>query len=576
MNQSLNKANLALTLRDNMRKAGDRPTITFLNRGEVEQATTLTGYELHNLALKKASIILKRTTVLSEMERPVILAMSPGLDFITALFACVYAGVTIVTVPVSKNRISLERLKGIVDDCNATDILTDQVGTNTFQTLISLNEESKLNVVCLPKNDDINNQDPVVNDLPGFLKPNTANAFVQYTSGSSKAPKGVVLSSQNVLHNSSLVAELWEFDENTIMGNWLPHYHDMGLMGGIFYSILNGGRLVLMSPMAFAQKPIRWLKMISAFSVTVSGAPPFAFGQCLNQSDEEELKQLDLSTWKTAYCGAETVFRKVLDDFREKFKPMGLASSAVFACYGMAEITLFAGGQPSQHSNEKSASNLLIEPCVLSEKPLRAIEIVDPDSNVLLEDGQKGEVWLQSDSLGRGYLKGKKELPLEYHTSEFRSTHSQLDGEWFRTGDLGVKLNDHLYVHGRVKDTIIVNGLNVSAADIEWFAGEVHAELNGLGAAAFTTSADQEGRAHLLIETKLSKVQGVDMEEVEASIRSRIRFYFSVELDDVLILKRGTLDRTSSGKVRRMQIASKFDRSFYQSAILNQPKTELT
>lgn len=570
MKYPISKINLAHCLMDNLLAAGKRTTVTFLNKGEADRAVSLSGDELHDIALRKSSLILEHTDLGSARERPVILAMAAGLDFITTLFSCVYAGLTTVVVPVSKNRISLERLKGIVEDCGAIDILTDSVGTSAFESLISLSGNMGLNVVHVPQYDDITHPAPELSVLSGFAKKNTENAFIQYTSGSSKKPKGVVLSDKNIQHNSTLVGQLWGFNTDTVMGSWLPHYHDMGLMGGIFYSILNGGSLVFMSPMAFVQKPIRWLQLISSFGVTISGAPPFAFELCTNQSQGEEFRQLDLSSWKAAYCGAETVFRKVLEDFREAFKPAGLDPSAVFACYGMAEITLYAGGQPSHYSKGRHPDeNPLVEPCYLSETLVGGIKMVDPETGVLLDDGQKGEIWLQSDSLGRGYLVGSAGLPLEYNRAEFQNTHDELTGRWFRTGDLGVKMNNRLYVHGRIKDTIIVNGLNVSAADIEWYAGEVHPELNGLGAAAFTSRSDQEGRAHLLIESKRSRMNNIDLKEVETTIRSRIKFHFSVELDDVLILKRGILDRTSSGKVRRLQIASKYDRSGYEASILN-------
>ncbi len=564
------KTNLALTLQENLLKAGARTTVSFLNKGEADRAVSLTGRELHDLALRKASFILDKTGALAEKERPVILAMTAGLDLITTLFGCIYAGITVVTVPVSKTRIALDRLSGIIHDCGAIDILVDKSGANTFQSLSIQEESHDLNVVSIPENDEIVTGDLPLADLPGFLKAESDNAYIQYTSGSSKAPKGVVLTDKNVLHNSHSVGTLLGYDESTVMGNWLPHYHDMGLMGGLLYPVLNGGTLVFMSSMAFAQKPLRWLRMISAFGVTATGAPPFAFGLCLNHKNEEELEGLDLSCLKVAYCGAETVFRKVLNDFRDKFRPMGLDPSAICACYGMAEITVFAGGQVNYDPDRQDPmSESLIEPCVFSDEMLETFRIVDPKSRELLEDGERGEIWLQSDSLGKGYLDGKKGLPLQYITSAFQNTHAQLDGEWFNTGDLAIKHGNHLYIQGRIKDTIIVNGQNVAAADIEWYAGEVHEELNGLGAAAFTAYGDPEGSAHLLIESKKPRVKGVDFQEVEGLIRSRVRSLFSVELNEVLILKRGTLDRTSSGKVRRLQIARNFHKSLYASSVLN-------
>ncbi|WP_341225338.1 AMP-binding protein [uncultured Arcticibacterium sp.] len=560
--------NLAKVVRDNLLKSAARSTITYLPKGEINKAVSMSGGELHKIVCDKAYTILQTTSFLQEKERPIILAMTPGLEFIITLFACIYAGVTTVVVPVSKSRIALKRLKGIIHDCGATNILTDHIGDSVFNTLTN-SDNHTLSIHNLFLKNKIEYPAIKEDKLHGFSKDHSENTFIQYTSGSSKSPKGVVLNDYNILHNCFLVADLWGLNENTIQASWLPHYHDMGLMS-ILYPILNGGRLIFMSPISFLKKPIGWLQMISAFKATSSGAPPFAFNLCLAEKNEEELKKLDLSTWKTSFCGAETVFRKVLDDFKVKFKVFGLVPHAVFSCYGMAEIALFVGGQPENNSNEiESEPKGLVAPCFLSKRSSNSIRIVDPSTLKLLEDGKKGEIWLQSDSLSKGYILNKGSLPLDVNSTEFSYLHSDLTGKWFRTGDLGIKINHHLYVHGRLKDTIIVNGINISASDIEWYAGEVHPELNGLAAAAFRSTINKEGRARLLIEIKKSKVKDVDFHEIENVIRARIRYHFSVDLDEILILKRGCLERTTSGKVRRMEIAKNFEKLHYKSSILN-------
>lgn len=561
-------SNLALVVRKCILTNAEREKVTFLNRGEVGQASSLTGYELHEAVVKRARLITTSTHFLNKPERPILLAMSPGLNFVVSFLACIYAGVTCVPVPVAKSRLPLERLKNILKGCNSAEIICDRTGKGTFEMLLSeqdIQEEVKIiDVTELPDPEEIRED-----ELKGFEQNIQENVYIQYTSGSSRDPKGVVLNSWSVLNNGELVGELWDIGEHTVHGIWLPHYHDMGL-GSMLFTLINGGHFVIMSPLSFVQRPLRWLKMISEFKVTMSGAPPFGFNLCLKETTAEDLEGIDLSSWKYAFCGSETVPRALLNAFRDKFSTYGLDRNAVYACYGMAEVKLYIGGQPHRDSfGELEPENSLVEPTWLTHRSYDSIRIIDPETNEVLSDNREGEIWIQSESIGSGYLMPSEQLKPQFDNTLFTAKHPELEGTWLKTGDLGLVVRNQLYILGRIKDTIKVNGQNVTPSDLEWYAGEVHEELNALGAAAFRSSLTEEGKAHLLIELNISRPKSIDSAKAVEQIRSKIQRLFSVELDDVLILRRGTLERTSSGKVRRQYIARNYHPDQFDKYIIN-------
>lgn len=541
---------------------GTRNCVTFLPKGDPLQSVSLTGNELHEKAMEMACRILKRTNFLKHKKRPVLLAMGPGLDFVVAFFASLYAGITIAPIPISRNKLQQDRIRNIISDCSAEEILCDSSGYEALKDFLD-DPQFKLYHITDPEEEQISNTDKLL----GFSYKPGDPAYIQYTSGSFKKPKGILLSHANVLHNLPLAGSSWGFTEQTIAGSWLPHYHDMGL-GTILVSLFHRSSVVFMSPLAFIQKPVRWLQMISDYKVSMSGAPPFAFNLCCNRIGAEETSGLDLSGWKSAFVGSEIVHKKVMSSFQDKFSAVGLPPHALFACYGMAEANIFVAGAPITTAAEKSELRKggLIAPCFLNEKVRNSVIIVDFETKKRLQNGEKGEIWIQSPSLANGYILPSNEAELQISSAGFGESAEGSTGKWFRSGDVGILDDDQLYVLGRHRDTIKVNGINVSAADIEWYAAEVNPNLNPGAAAAFRTSEVNDGVACLLMEVYSSVP--VDIEEVKSQIRAKILSYFSLELEHILILKSGTLDRTSSGKIRRYAIGQSFDASIYEKKIL--------
>lgn len=558
----LQNNNLSQAFHQSFTAVGGRNSAIFLPKGDPLKSISITGTELHEEAVEMAYRILERTEVLKHHNRPVLLAMSPGLDFIITFLASLYAAVTIVPIPISRNKLQEERIRNIISDCNAEIILCDESG---YEALKGFLDFPQFKLYCITADQ---GQAAARNiELPGFFSTLEDPAYIQYTSGSFQKPKGILLSHANVLHNLNLVGVVCGFNEQTVTGSWLPHYHDMGL-GTILVSLIHGSTTVLMSPLAFIQKPVRWLKMISDYKITLSGAPAFAYNLCCNRISAEEMDELDLSSWKLAFLGSEIVRKKVISSFYDKFSANGLSSAALFACYGMAEANFFIAGEREfgQVENPELKDEEIIAPCFLSEIVKKTIIIVDFNTKKQLADGEKGEIWVQSPSLAKGYILSSTDQFIAINSAEFTQTCEGQSGEWFRTGDVGYLNGDKLYVLGRKKDTIKVNGLNISAADVEWYAGEVNSNLNPLAAAAFRISEEEDSKACLLIEAYSS--EPMNIQEIKDQIRSKMQSYFSLELAHILILKSGTLDRTSSGKIRRYAISQDFDVDTYEKKIL--------
>ncbi|WP_222535576.1 AMP-binding protein [Pedobacter polysacchareus] len=558
----LENNNLSQAFSKSFKAVGKRNCAIFLPKGDPLSEISVTGIGLHEKAVEMAYRMLERREELKHSTRPVLLAMSPGLDFVIAFIAGLYAGITIVPIPISRSKLQEERIRNIISDCNAGEIFCDKSGYEALKGFLDL-PAFKLHCITDDREVLANNRF----ELPGFSFTAEDPAYIQYTSGSFKKPKGILLSHANVLHNLNLVGEVCGFNEQTISGSWLPHYHDMGL-GTILVSLIHGSKIVLMSPLAFIQKPVRWLKMISEYKVTLSGAPAFAYNLCCNRIPADEIHGLDLSSWKLAFLGSEIVRKKVISSFYEKFSAAGLSSNSLFACYGMAEANFFIAGERAFRQDENLDSNEaeMIAPCFLREIVKKSIIIVDFITKKQLPDSEKGEIWIQSASLAKGYILPSTNQPIPVDSTEFAQTCEGQAGEWFKTGDLGYLDGDKLYVLGRQKDTIKVNGLNISAADVEWLAGDVNSNLNPLAAAAFRTSEEDDSKACLLIE--VFSTEPMNIEDIKAQIRSKMLSCFSLELEHILILKSGTLDRTSSGKIRRYSIGQDFDIHAYEKRVL--------
>lgn len=528
---------LAADVLRSFEQRADRDCITVLGRRG--QAASYTGNHLR----AAAGSLLERWEVWFGPGRHVfIVALPPGEAFLVPLMASLIGGHTLVPIAPPRPTDVPGRLRRMAQVCNATALL----GTGLHRAAI----EAQL------QGPDGGSACPVVaGDEPGTpvgrCRPRGRGVpIIQHTSGSTLQPKAVPIHAAQIRANCGLIQRLWGMGPETVMVNWMPHYHDMGLMGGILYPLLSGGHSVQMSPFDMIRTPANWLRAISEHRATFSGGPAFAFQECLNRVSQEECVGLDLSSWQRAYCGAEPIPAGLFDRFRRRFAPHGLAGSAVFACYGMAEFTLFAAGEPGAASDDVAAAgSAATEPCFLSETTLRGIRITDPHSGAEVGAGREGEIWLSGSSLTGEYL-GQDAATAETFVTD-------ADGRrWLRTGDLGVVSGRRLTVTGRTKDIVIVHGRKVAAVEIEWTAAGVSPALNPLAAAAFVPPGAPGGHANLLIEVLPRATPPENSHAVIEQIRRVVAGTCSVVLDEIRILPRGALPRTTSGKIRRQQVAA--------------------
>jgi acyl-CoA synthetase (AMP-forming)/AMP-acid ligase II len=469
------------------------------------------------------------------------------LEYVAAFLGTLAAGAVAVPAypPLSKRVV--ERVSGIISDCKPAVVLAD----GSYPRSLA----EKLNLAGAAW---INGEEVIDRGVEVSPPESDALALLQYTSGSTGAPKGVMLSHANLVANCEAIGAWLGEDPNRKGCIWLPPYHDMGLLGGILQPIYEGFPLVLLTPLHFLQEPFRWLRAISTHRVTLSGAPNFAYDLCAKS--KESIEGLDLSCWTEAFCGAEPVRPNTLQRFVERFRPSGFRPESFLPCYGMAEATLLISGRSpgsgtslvrtyARRSETTSAphtrpSTVDLCPCGVSV-PGTEVRIVDTDSLLEVGAGQCGEIWVAGPTVARGYY-GKKEASAQ--TFGGRLPGSELN--YLRTGDVGFVDEGELVVTGRLKDLIVIAGKNHHPEDIERTAQEAHSGIFPSGVAAFSIEDEDEETLILAAEAEFSHEPEV-IEQVTQSVLEAVTRIHGISPRVVLVCRRGALSRTSSGKVQR-------------------------
>ncbi len=495
-----------------------------------------------------------------------LLLYPPGLDFLAAFFGCLYAGVVAVPAYLPRSDRALPRLRGIVADSTPRAVLTTgsrvEGSDRWFAAIPELSGATRLAT------------DTVVDDLadrwrdPGVGLDSLA--FLQYTSGSTSTAKGVMVSHGNLLSNSATIQRGFGSRPDTRGVSWLPLHHDMGLIGGALQVLYCGGSTTLFSPVAFLQRPVRWLELISRTGASISGGPNFAYDLCARRVTAEQKVGLDLGGWTVAFNGAEPIRPETIDRFVEAFAPCGFRREAFLPCYGLAEATLIvSGGPPSLPPAVVRVENQAFERGeVLDAKSGDAksvvgsgqvaddhrVAIVDPDRLTVQPDHRIGEIWVAGPGVAQGYWNQPEATEATFQAG-LAGDDSPGSPKYLRTGDLGFVRDGQLFVTGRLKDLIIIRGRNIYPQDVEWAVGRCHDSLADDAWAAFAVEVDGEERLVLVGEVdRRTKV----FEEAMGAIRSAVASEFDLDLHAITLLKPMTLPRTSSGKVRRREIRGQF------------------
>ncbi len=546
-------ATLVGVLRARALEQPDRRAYTFLLDGESREVH-LTYGELD----RQARAIAAHLQALDAAGERALLIYPPGLQYAAAFFGCLYAGAAAVPVyPPRPNRPDA-RIRSILTDARARIVLTTSAILPAVERLLG----GEAGIHCLATDGlDLDAAD-------AWRQPALAGdslAFLQYTSGSTSAPKGVMVSHGNLVHNERLIQRAFRLTAESVVVGWLPLYHDMGLIGNLLQPLWAGCPCVLMSPVDFLQRPRRWLAALSRYGGTVSGGPNFAYDLCARKVSGADLEGLDLSRWAVAFNGAEPVRAETLERFAAVFAPCGFRREALYPCYGLAEATLFvsggAVGEPpvvrrfraaelARHRVAAAAPRDESRLLVASGRPVpgpdgQKVVIVDPETSRRCAEEEVGEIWLRGPSVAGGYW-GRPELT----ESAFRASTAEGEGPFLRTGDLGFRHRGNLYVAGRLKDLIIIRGRNHYPQDIEVTVEKSHPALRPGCSAAFAVEAGGEERLVVVQEVR-REARHADFSEVLDAIRRAVAEEHEVQLLAAVLIRTATLAKTSSGKVRR-------------------------
>lgn len=547
--------NLVALLRDRASTVGYKQAFRFLRGDGVEEAS-LTYRGLHESAMAIAG-------ELQAMAPPgdrALLLFPPGLDFITAFFGCLYAGIIAVPAAVpGRNRMT-----------SSVDAIFDAAQPSLVLSTAEHSEQARHSYACQSR---LLERPWVAVDLVEADRQHAwhdlevtgeQTAFLQYTSGSTSIPKGVVISHRNLLCNASLTQEAFGTTPESSAVFWLPLHHDMGLIGGVIQPIYCGGSCTLLAPAAFLQRPALWLETISEARATISGGPDFAYDLCVRKVTASERAELDLSCWQTAFLGAERIRPRTLEQFDKVFAPCGFRRQAFFPCYGLAEATLMVTGGPRRSppvvvrlmaealsrnqvevvSHNGEATRALV--ACGEGLPGQRILIVDPETHLAASRGEIGEIWLQGPSMASGYYQSP-----EATASAFRAYLADTGaGPFLRTGDLGFFHDGQLFVTGRLKSLIIIRGRNHYAEDIEATVDGAYQGIRASCCAAFSVEMEDQDRLVVVQEVEPRR-RDLDTAAVIEAIRAAIAARHEVEVHAIVLAKAGTVPKTSSGKIRR-------------------------
>lgn len=533
---------------------------TFLADGENAE-NILTYAQLHARATAMARAMPREVA-----DAPVLLLFPSGIDFVVAFFACLYAGAIAVPANVARQSHHFSRLQAIIDNARARMVLTvprlepgireglqafngvnELLPTWTESTLLANAERRGPDTTALP---------PAVERI----------AFLQYTSGSTGNPKGVMVSHRQLVDNLRAIRDATNAPEHLVCGGWLPQFHDMGLIGTTLLPLSLGGHNPFISPLHFIQRPQRWLRLIDRYRIEMTAAPNFALELCAKLT-AEAVSGIDLSSMNDLYCGAEPVRASTLRRFDDTAAVLGLSRGAVKPCYGLAEATLMVSGRPvgstprvlavsrvalatgsvrTVPAHDVDALELVC--CGTAVTPQQVIA-VDPRTRRRCPADSIGELWTRGPSNASGYWRNT-----EATTRTFRARTRCGEDGFMRTGDLGFVLDGGVYVTGRMKDLIIVRGRNYYPADIEACAAEAMGDIHADQVVVFACLGDGHDAVAAVIEVARRDVPGSrDFPALASRVRSAVLRSHELLLGDIVFVRRGGIPRTSSGKVQRLR-----------------------
>ncbi|WP_165969706.1 AMP-binding protein [Nonomuraea terrae] len=540
------------------RSGSGRPAFTFL-QGDLDERATLTFAELHDRARALAARLLE----VAEPGERVLLLYPPGLDYVVGFYGCLYAGVISVPLYAPQPR-TVQTIEAIAQDCAPAAVLTTELGAHKQRLFDEDARVRKLPWLATDTPDGDLSAPPAGDGLPVEADPDGI-VYLQYTSGSTSSPKGVIIDHANALQQCAELARTWQVGSESRLVTWLPHFHDFGQVSAVLLPVYLGCTSVQMAPATFVQRPIRWLQAIAHHRGTHTAAPNFAYDLCVDGTTEDERAGLDLGTLVMACNGAEPVRLETLQRFQRTFAPYGLGPDVLCPGYGLAEATLkvttkrpgeplawgaFDAVSPGGPAVEHTDAGRALVGCGTTE-PGTAVAIVDPDTGGRLPDGHVGEIWVAGPSVSRGYW-GRPEETAATFGARIQGEDSDA---YLRTGDLGFHREGQLYVCGRIKDLVIVNGVNHYPHDMEETAEESHGAIRRGRIAAFDTELD--GPEGVVVVAECHRGDETPAEDVARAIREAISRRHEIAVT-VAIAETGAIPMTTSGKIQRRRCRSEY------------------
>jgi acyl-CoA synthetase (AMP-forming)/AMP-acid ligase II len=556
------------TLVDRLRHLADRypskRAYTFLSDGK-EEGQVLTYAALEQRVRAIAALLQSE----GRRGERALLLYPQGLEVIAAFCACLYAGVIAVPVPppeAGRLKRALPRLKAILQDSRASLILTTDRTIALLEEVRSQFPEFEHMRWIDTEQIDLelasNWQDPQLN--PQNL------AYLQYTSGSTATPKGVMVTQHNLMHHCAYLTQASGYTPQSVTVTWMPYFHDYGLVEGLIQPLYNGTPCYILSPFTFIKHPLRWLEAISRYNATHSQAPNFAYDLCV-QKHSFDRPDLDLGGWEVAGNAAEPINPQVMERFTETFAPYGFRWSSFAPAYGLAENTLLVSAKPQQTTPvslhldvsaleknrvvEKPAPGIGTRTYISCGCPIgeTRVEIVNPQTRTRCTSHEVGEIWVSDPSVARGYWKRAQE------TGETFQAYSVdlAEGFFLRTGDLGFLKDGELYITGRLKDLIIIRGTNHHPQDLEWTVQQVHPELRSNCGVAFSIEVNQTEKLVIVQEVE-RRAQNLDPDATIVAIRQAIAEEHELQTYAIVLAKPGSLLKTSSGKIQRRACRESF------------------
>jgi acyl-CoA synthetase (AMP-forming)/AMP-acid ligase II len=553
------------------KERGNHPALVLLQNFEPgiapgERGPGLTYTELGTRARRMAAGL----TANGMRGERVLLLHPAGLEFTVAMLACIYSGAIAVPAPppTAFGR-GVARLAGIVEDAGVACVVADTTIADPVRMWLAdsgLNE--RLRCLTEPELDGGDGAGPA-GDVPGP----ESTAFLQYTSGSTSEPKGVVVSNRALAHNLVQIGKVLRLEPGFRSVSWLPHYHDMGLVGQLLTSLYHGGTVHLMSPTTFLKRPYQWLAMVSELRVRFTTGPNFAYELVTNRTTDAQLATLDLSSLDAALNGSEPIHEATLSRFAAKFGPAGLRPQALMPCYGMAESTLMVSATPlgtervarfvdtgelERHRFVPATDGGAARPVVSSGRPVDLdVRIVDPDTREELPENRVGEIWIAGESVADGYW-GRSDATAATFGARLADGAGS-DATYLRTGDLGALADGELFVTGRIKEVLVLNGRNHYPQDLERTVRAAHSALAANQTAVFAAPFGETAeRAVAVQEVRPADLRTLDPAELAGLVRRKVWLEHEVQLGDVVFVPRGSVPRTTSGKIRRGQVRDLF------------------